>query len=156
MAELEGTIVMRMQEAGVFGNAAADEIEFLQGEIELIDRVGLLKVDVELDKLDPFGEEEPLYDMVIVAEQIDPAILPLEHDDFRALKDVGRRTFWTQARNVMQDRIKRLGNGERLPRFDSLEYRHDPDNHLFERWRELQDLTARFEAMLQKQLREAD
>jgi hypothetical protein len=156
MSKLESVLIARLQENRVFEDSPADEIEFLRSDVSLIDRLGLLKVDADIDRLDPIGEGEQVVDLIGIAEQNDQTISQLELGDFSKLRGNEQRTFWTQVRGAIQSRIARLERGERLPKVVSFEYKLNPNHRLFQRWQSIQDLTSQLGAMVEKQIRGAD
>lgn len=153
MGRLTRGVVTAFQGAGVFGEDKADEIEFLRGLLQMAQRYGLGKIKLKWDENIDMEETERVYDLVWVAKQIDVGI---DADQGLRSEKPAPVEYWQRVLAAVKTRIERLQRGETVPVLDSFTYRHDPDQNLFERWQGLQELTARLEAMVQKQLRGAE
>lgn len=152
MSQLESVLVARLQKAGVFADAPADEIEFLRGELKKLERIGFGKIAVAKEDLfDP--EYDRIFEIPEYAQQMDASIDPGQWDKLEGEEQV---KYWQRVIQVLWDRIARMERGEGVPELHSRTYKYDGDRQLFARWQELQTLTGRLEAMVQKQLRGAD
>lgn len=144
--------VGRLQKAGVFRDTAADQADFFRDAIRDIDRLGLAKVGVAPDGLLPWHASERIYEYAWIAHQIDPTIPVFT----RGNPATQQAAEWSRVRQVFRARIDALENGERVAPIDSLLMRDDPDRMLLQRWQLLLEMSAQFEAMVQKELRGAD
>lgn len=152
LGQLERRVVAVFQAAGVFGEDKADEIEFLRGLLQMAHRYGLGKIAFKWDEYVDSEDSDRVYDLVWIAHQID---IGIDSDQGLRTENPAPVAYWRRVLAAVETRIERLERGERVPVLDALTYRHDPDTRLFERWQDLQELTSRLEAMVQKQLREA-